>query len=284
MPELPDLLYTREYLRHTVVNRTITEAELRQPVVLRNAVGDPLEHALKTLTITGINIHGPFVRVIISSTIELVVHLMLSGQIQHQRKPDRSLGHICLALHLHDGTRLNICDEHKMVKVYLVHTGKYDPIPGFNSLGIDILSPEFTFAEFLRRVQEHPRKQVRALINDHTILNTIGNAYADEILFAAQIHPKTFMNTLEPHEQERLYAAIHDVVDRGIQAVARARQPIHVKVRDHMHVRNRKGAPCPRCGTIIRREGVRGHDVFFCPACQPARRVGFIDWTKKPEP
>jgi formamidopyrimidine-DNA glycosylase len=44
-------------------------------------------------------------------------------------------------------------------------------------------------------------------------------------------------------------------------------------------VRNRHGAPCPRCGTKIRKAGVHGHDAFFCPACQPeTRKTGIVDW------
>ena len=283
MPELPDLLYIRDYLRQHATNRTIIAADVRQPVVLRNAVGDPPERALKTLIITGVDTHGPFLRLTISSTLELVLNLMLSGRIQHQRKPDRPLGHICMALHLDDGTRLNMCDENKMLKIYFVHTGSYGAIPGLGTLGIDILSPGFTFDEYLRRLADHPRMQIRALINDHSLLNSIGNAYADEILFAARIHPKTLAGTLEPEERERVFAAIRDVMAEGIHAVAEARQPIHVKVREHMRVRNRKGEPCPRCGTTIRREGVRGYDVFYCPTCQPPRRRVFIDWTNKPE-
>jgi len=151
-----------------------------------------------------------------------------------------------------------------------------------NFLGINIFSPDFTPEELRRRAAEHPRMQVRVLINDRTILDSIGNAYADEILFAAQIHPKTLAGTLHPDEWVRLHGAIRDVMSDGVRAVADARQPIHIKVRDHMRVRNRKGSPCPRCGSTIRREGVRGYDVFFCPTCQPARRRVFIDWKQPP--
>jgi Zn-finger nucleic acid-binding protein len=37
---------------------------------------------------------------------------------------------------------------------------------------------------------------------------------------------------------------------------------------------------CPRCGSKIRKAGVRGMDAFFCPKCQPATRAGFVDWTR----
>ncbi|MER3522752.1 MAG: hypothetical protein C4326_01450 [Ignavibacteria bacterium] len=54
-------------------------------------------------------------------------------------------------------------------------------------------------------------------------------------------------------------------------------EPIHVKVHSHMRVRNRHRQPCPRCGTTIRHEGVRGYDTFFCLQCQPSTRKLFLD-------
>ena len=284
MPELPDLLHMQKYLRAQVVGQTITAAEVRQPIVLRNAVGDPPELALKALTITAVNVHGPFIRFTISSTLELIMNLMLAGRIQHQRKPDKTLGHLCMVLHFSDNTRLNFCDEQKMMKIYFVHSGVYTAIPNYANLGLPIMEPSFTPEALFAAAKEHSRKQVRVFINDHTILNSIGNAYADEILFAAGIHPKTIVASLSEAELRNLHMAVTDVMADGIHAVAAANEPIHIKVRDHLKVRNKRGQPCPRCGTIIRREGVRGYDVFFCPTCQPVRRKVFIDWSTLPPP
>ncbi len=284
MPELPDLLYVRDTLRRSVVNRAVAALEVRQPIVLRNTLPDPAELALRALTITGIEVRGPFLVFTFGATLDLVVNLMLAGRVQHQRKPDKAVGYICLTFRLDDGTKLNICDEQKMAKVYLVHRGAYSSIPQFETLGIDILSSSFTLESFRSLTTAHGRKQVRAFINTHTLLSSIGNAYADEILFEARIHPKTFVGSLTPDEVDRLYAAINSIIRWGTAIVAEARQPVHVKVRDHMKVRNRKGLPCPRCGSLVRREGVRGYDVFFCPQCQPARRATFIDWGKQERP
>lgn len=284
MPELPDLLHMQTYLRTHVVGKTIVAAEVRQPVVVRNAIGDPPELVLKSLAITAVNVNGPFIRFTISSTLELIMNLMLAGRIQHQRKPDKTLGHLCMVLHLSDGTRLNICDEQKMMKIYFVHTGVYNAIPNYTKLGLPVMDAAFTPEALVAAAHEHSRKQVRVFINDHTILNSIGNAYADEILFAAGIHPKTIVASLTEAELHTLHAAVGRVIAEGAEAVSAANEPIHVKVRDHMKVRNRKGQPCPRCGTVIRREGVRGYDVFFCPKCQPVRRKVFIDWSTLPPP
>jgi formamidopyrimidine-DNA glycosylase len=283
MPELPDLLYIVSHLRKTVVGRTITTATIKKPVVLRLAVDNSPDEAVRSRLISTVSMRGPFLRFSLSGDHDIIINLMLAGRIQHQLPGEKAEGHLCCSLLLDDGSRLNVCDPDAMAKVYVVRTGSYDIIPRYNEQGIDILSPEFTLEAFRALAKQNSRKQVRVFINDHTSLSSIGNAYADEILFDASIHPKTFTAKLTPDDVERLYNAIRTVMAWGIERVRAAGRPIQDKVREHLKVRNRKGEKCPRCGSTIRREGVRGYDVFFCPTCQPASRTLFIDWTKAEE-
>jgi formamidopyrimidine-DNA glycosylase len=280
MPELPDLLYIKKYLKKEVERKTITAVMVKQPVVLRVAVEQPFDRAVENRSIDSIDIHGPFIRFELSGSIDLIMNLMLAGKLQHQRPKGKAEGFRCCSLSLNDDSWLNLCDEDKMAKLYVVHHGNYGSIPKYEEQGIDILSLQFTQDVFNELAHRNSRKQVRVFINDHTLLSSIGNAYADEILFDAQIHPKTFVGKLTQEHLHRLYSSIRSVMEWGIREVEKAGKPIHIKVRDHMKVRNRKGEPCPRCGTTIRREGVRGYDVFFCPTCQPASRKLFIDWNK----
>jgi formamidopyrimidine-DNA glycosylase len=278
MPELPDLLYIRARLQPVVTGRTITGVTVRQPVVLRVVLPGPVETTLTGRTISEVDLHGPFLLLRLSNAVDIVLHLMLAGRLQHQTEGEPAIPFLCFSLLLNDGTRLHVGDEQKMAKVYVVPRGEYGAIPKFATQGIPVLSRAFTEERFRTLAAAHRRKQVRVFLNDQTALSAIGNAYADEILFEARVHPKTFVGRLSPADLNRLHAAIGGVLTRGCRAVEAAAQPIHRKIRDHMLVRNRHGEPCPRCGTTIRREGVRGYDVFFCPSCQPPTRTLFLDW------
>jgi formamidopyrimidine-DNA glycosylase len=158
-------------------------------------------------------------------------------------------------------------------------------VPGFEGVGIEPLSPEFT-VDRLREVVHGRRDQVRAFLLDKTAVAAIGNAYADEILWAARLHPKIGCQGLGDEDIVRLHAAIRGVLSEAVKEIFRRGEPIEVKVRDFLRVRNRKGEACPACGTTIRVEGVRGYDTFYCPTCQPNRpeaRLGrrqLVDWTR----
>ena len=202
---------------------------------------------------------------------------MLAGRFQIAAKKDKPVAHLCFSLALDNGEWLRYGDENRMGKVYLTAAGSYDSIPGYAAQGIDILSPEFTLEKFESLIKGR-RHQARVFIMDQAALSAIGNAYADEILFAARIHPKTPCSSLSADQRRALYESIRSVMAWGISEVEKAAQPIEVKVRDHMKVRNRKDQPCPVCGTKIRRAGVLGYDSFFCPQCQAASRPQRIPW------
>jgi formamidopyrimidine-DNA glycosylase len=283
MPELPDLVYIRNYLAGTLPGRHVADVTVKRPVVFRTTIDHPIGETLAGTSVRDVSTRGPFIRIGLSDSIDIIINLMLAGKLQHQREGERQEAYTCGSLNLDDRSRLNICDEQQMAKVYVVRAGEYTVVPKYLSQGIDILSEKFTLEKFKAVATTHRRKQVRVFLNDQTALSAIGNAYADEVLFEAGIHPKTFVNTLTEADIARLYRSIITTMEWGIEQVRAAAQPIHVKVRDHMRIRNRKGEPCPRCGTTIRREGVRGYDVFFCPQCQPASRAHFIDWRTLPQ-
>ena len=282
MPELPDLLYIQAYLQKNIVGKQITSSKVLQPVIVRNGLNESFEGALSGRKFEEVGVRGPFLLFSLSQGITVAVNLMLAGRLQHQLPGEKAEGFRCCSFALNDAAALHICDDKLMAKLYVVRNADLARVPRYQTQGMDILSPRFTLEVFRDLAAKHGRKQVRVFVNDQTILSAIGNAYADEILFEARIHPKTFLGRLKPDEIDALFRSIQWVIAWGRENVEKAARPIQIKVRDHMRVRNRKGKPCPRCGTTIRREGVRGHDVFFCPACQPASRKLFIDWSVRP--
>ncbi len=287
MPELPDIVYIVKMLSSVLPGRTITGAAVAEPVVLRLLVPESFEEALKGRTIRSVSHRGPFI-VLALEGLSLIMHLMLAGRLQHipspilppdgQKSRCKKIPHLCFSLFLDDGSELHYRDDKRMGKIYVTPPDTEDRIPGFLSQGMNVMSPDFTLDVFLRLIEKR-RNQARVFLMDQTLLSAIGNAYADEILFHAKIHPKTLCSQLDDEEKQRFYESIRTVLQWGMEKVEQAGRPIEEKVRDHMKVRNRKDSACPVCGTTIRRASVLGYECFFCPSCQPAKRRQFIEWT-----
>jgi formamidopyrimidine-DNA glycosylase len=274
MPELPDLLYILSRLRERLLGRAVTAERVREPVVLRVTVRGNLSLLLgRTL---GDAFRRSHFLVFRFEGLDLAVNPMLAGRFRLAApgEPDeRSLG---FALGFGD-VELRYLDDKKMGKAYLIAGDDWKAIPGMQTGGIDLLSPEFTRERFVSLLK-HRRDQVRVFLLDKKALDSLGNAYADEVLFEAGIHPKTFCRQLGHEDGIRLHDAIVKVMTEAVAEVEDRAEPIEVKVRDFLKVRRKE--TCPRCGAKLRTAGVRGMDSWFCPHCQPARRAGLVDWTR----
>ena len=118
---------------------------------------------------------------------------------------------------------------------------------------------------------------------DKSALDAMGNAYADEVLFEARLHPKTMVRSLSDDEIGGLHDAIVKVIGSATAVIAGRKPALDEKLRDFLSVRGKAGDPCPRCGTKLRTAGVHGHDAHFCPQCQPeTRKSAIVDWRKIP--
>jgi formamidopyrimidine-DNA glycosylase len=281
VPELPDLVHVEAVLRRSVCGLPILEARTGDPVVLRLLVTEPFPALLVGKRILEVRRRGQFLRFDFDDQLCLVVNAMLSGRYSLVPAGTRSGKDLILSLALTGGNELRYSDETRMGKIYVARLDQLDQIPGFASLGIDLLADEFTLPH-MRRLAARRRDQVRQFLLDKTALASIGNAYADEILFAARLHPKTFCHKLQPDEVDRLYTAIRNTLRNAIREIQARDQPMEVKVRDFLTVRGRAGEPCPVCETIIRRVRVGRDDACFCPACQPTERKLFVDFRNVP--
>lgn len=274
MPELPDLLYVQKHLRERLVGRHVTGERVREPVVLRFAVRGNLSLLLGR-TLADVQRKSHFL-VLGFEGLDLAVNPMLAGRFRFAAPGDPDEGSLGFALGF-DDVELRYLDDKKMGKAYLIATEDWQAIPGLQTGGVDLLSPEFSRERFVSLLK-HRRDQVRVFLLDKKALDSIGNAYADEVLFAAGIHPKTFCRSLTHEDAVRLHDAIVTVMNEAVAEVARRGEPIEVKVRDFLKVRRKE--VCPRCGGKLRTAGVKGMDSWFCPHCQPATRAGFVDWTR----
>ncbi len=274
MPELPDLLYVVSKLRERLVGRSVSAERLREPVLLRCLVRGNLSLLLGRKLLELLR-RSNFV-ILRFEGFDLLVNPMLAGRFRLAtpgEMEERALG---FALEFSD-LELRYIDDKQMGKAYLVASDDWQSVPSFTQTGIDVLGPEFSRERFVSLLK-HRRDQVRVFLLDKRALDSIGNAYADEILFAAGIHPKTPCRSLGHEQAVALHGAIVSVIREAAEEIARREGPLEAKQRDFLKVRRKE--LCPKCGAKIRTAGVKGMDAYFCPRCQPATRPGFVDWTR----
>jgi formamidopyrimidine-DNA glycosylase len=161
-------------------------------------------------------------------------------------------------------------DPTQMGKVYLQPAGADRSVPGLggSEQGPDADDPALTLEVWHERIRRHPG-ELKNLLRNQAFVAGIGNAYSDEILFAARLQPFRKRASLAPEEVDALYAAMRSTLGDSVRLLRKRVPPTFEKqVRDHVAVHNRGGEACPRCGARITQVTAGGFATAYCRGCQ----------------
>jgi formamidopyrimidine-DNA glycosylase len=267
MPEWPDLHVLRGRIDKAVRGKRVTAVRVHDPLVLRAT--RPFDKALEGRSLTEVAHRGRFLAFTFDDGTRVVVNPMLSGLFDLLPPTTKIRATTAFALTFGD-VDLRYRDDTRMGKVYLLAPGASDAdVPQYSGQGAEAGALAWSADEFAKRARA-TRRELRNLLMDDEFIAGIGNAYADEILWAAKLHPKRRVASLDEGEMDRLHGALHATLERAAEIVESQLPPeLGTKIRTHMNVRGRAGEPCPRCGTKIVRTRHGLDEMYVCPKCQP---------------
>jgi len=270
MPELPELEVVREVLARRLAGRRIEQVTLAPrggPIVVRDLTGQGFARVLTGLTLESAARRGKFLLLTFAgSPYLLAVNPKLTGRFQLCAPSEPKAGPVHVVLRFDPpAEELRYVDAKRMGQLYL--TRDLGAVPTFDEMGPEALdvSPE----EFRSRLRPF-RGEIKGILTRASYLAGIGNAYADEILWAARIHPYRKRTSLTSEEIDRLYSSLRTTLVESTEKVRQEMgEAIHLKPREFFAVHMRAGEPCPRCGTAISSITANQRITNFCRTCQP---------------
>ena len=275
MPEIPELQHIARVLTDRLAGRPITNIDIQKPIVIRLPRED-FEAGLLGASFRSVERTGKFLLFHTDRDSVLAVNPMLNGRFQWIAGPDgtkKSHARTCFTLKFRDPGEADLgiryIDERYLGKVYLVDAEALEQVPVLNEQGPDALDPALDEAAFLKRLKRYRGQVKNALVNAKFIAG-IGNAYSDEILFNAGIHPFTKISTLNDERRAALYRSMNETLNwaAGI-AAEQIGEKIDRKPRDFLNVHRKGGQPCPRCDASISEVSPNRRITSFCRTCQP---------------
>jgi formamidopyrimidine-DNA glycosylase len=142
----------------------------------------------------------------------------------------------------------------------------------------DLLDPGLDLDDLTRRVRRR-RTQVKRALLDQTVVSGVGNIYADEALWRAQVHWARQTDTLRAGDVRRVLESAAEVMREALAQGGTSFDELYVNVNGqsgyfarNLDVYGRAGDPCSRCGTTVRREQFMNRSSHFCPTCQRSPR------------
>ncbi len=273
MPEIPELQHVAAVLRERLGGRRVANVDVPRPIVVRLPRED-FEAGLLGAELEIVERSGKFLLFHFDRGSVMAVNPMLTGRFQwtadakaHARTCF-TLG-FCPADGETDALAIRYIDERFLGKVYLIDEDALDTVPVLCEQGPDALDPELTEEVFLKRLKRYRGQVKNALVNAKFIAG-VGNAYADEILFTARIHPFTKISTLDSDRRSRLYHAIQETLEwASSEAATQIGERIDRKPREFLRVHRKGGEPCPKCGATISEVSPNRRITSFCRSCQP---------------
>jgi len=272
MPELPDIETYLAALAPRVLGRPITALRIRSPFVLRTV--DPPATAVPGHRVETLRRLGKRIVLGLDDDLFLVLHLMIAGRLRWKPPaaplPTRTG---LLALDFPEASLL-LTEASKKQRASLHIVRGADALKALDPGGIDVLEADArTFGATLT-LENHTLKRA---LTDPRLFSGIGNAYSDEILFAARLSPLALTSRLTPAEIARLHRATRETLTtwtERLKAEAGGAFPEKVTAfREGMAVHGRFRKPCPDCGAPVQRIRYAENEVNYCPKCQTGGRI-----------
>ncbi|MBN1120957.1 MAG: bifunctional DNA-formamidopyrimidine glycosylase/DNA-(apurinic or apyrimidinic site) lyase [Anaerolineae bacterium] len=270
MPELPEVEMVVRGLCPDVIGRTFTNAVINWERQIAPLSVKAFSERITGQRVEQLSRRGKYVVFTLSSGA-LLVHLKMTGRLyvslpDQQDHADRWVRAI---VGMDDGRELRFSDLRKFGRLYLVKHA--EEVTG--NLGPEPLSEAFTLERFQELIG-HRKGMIKPLLMNQEFIAGIGNIYADESLWLAGIAPRRGADTLKPGQIEKLYHAIRQVLQQGIEnegaSINWYRKPDGStgSYQERFYVYDRTGQSCPRCGDAIQKTRIAQRGTHFCPSCQ----------------
>ena len=282
MPELPEVETIAHGLQAVLRGRRVCHVEVLWPRIVDRPAPSEFCERLTGATVETIGRRGKYLVLSLDNGQTLLSHLRMSGRFalrSHQAEAEATVRHVHLRMQTDEGLCLLYIDPRKFGRFYLVD----DPDEVLGHLGPEpldpTLRPEDLHARFATR-----RIAIKQLLLDQRAIAGLGNIYANEILWQAQIHPRRETCSLSTEEWQRLWQAMRRVITESLQAGGTTLNDRHYLsptgeiggFAPRLKIYGREDKACPRCGGIIRRIVQGQRSTYYCPVCQTTACQGTV--------
>jgi len=276
MPELPEVEVTRRGLLAQLPGRTVeliacSKHRLRQP--LPRAL---LQSEIVGQQVDTVDRRAKYLLVRMNSGAVMLIHLGMTGKLGLIGPEVPRHKHDHLVVRLDNAIELRFNDSRRFgsVDVWRAEEAVVREREFSDREGIEPFGRTFS-AKNLHAFARTRRIPVKAFLMNGKIIAGIGNIYANEILFATNIHPLRAVHLLSMEEWQRIVKATRRILQQAIDAggstisdfLGTNGHPGYFQLQ--LQVYGQKGLACQHCTTPIIKTEVAGRATYFCPKCQP---------------
>jgi formamidopyrimidine-DNA glycosylase len=274
VPELPETETIARDLHRLVRGASIIAVRVRRPNVLRRVQPARLAKRLTGTTIDRVWRRAKHIIFELATGDRLLVQPRFTGTLfvtsGFPTKPKEQ--YVTVSLGLENARWLHYADVRRLGTVTLLTAEQFALFVA--RLGVEPLEREFT-SDRLSRVLRTSRQAIKKVVMDQARIAGVGNIYAAEALWRAQVDPSRPAASLRADEVERLREAIVHVLSEAVKSrgtsIRDYRDPNGAEgdFGPRLSAYGRASLPCLRCGTrLVGTQAIDGRATVFCWRCQ----------------
>lgn len=270
MPELPEVETTRRGVQPLLNGRRVRAVRVHDGRLRRPVPGN-LAHLLEGQRLDDVSRRAKYL-LFHFRTGTLLVHLGMSGSLRVVEAKSPRLKHDHVELDFGTARCLRFRDPRRFGLVLWAGT---DPLSHelLCRLGPEPFDDSCS-ASYLHGRAKGRRVAVKNFIMDAHIVVGVGNIYASEALFRAEIHPRRAAGRISEQRFAALIGHIRDVLNEAIAAGGTTLRDFMRNdgepgyFRHKLRVYGRAGEPCMVCARPLSSRVIGQRSSFFCGTCQ----------------
>lgn len=265
MPELPEVETIVRQLNKEIKGKIITKVD----VLDKKVVKSPSITKLNGVKIKKVGRRAKLLLFYLSNGLVMTAHLKMTGKFFWGKEQDK---HTRVVFWLGKKPLL-FNDLRRFGYLELVKEKDIDKKLE-EKFGPEILSKEFGLAEFEEALKKKKKSRIKSLLLDQKFVAGIGNIYAQEACFSAQIHPERTAGSLSHAEIKKLLLALNKIMSKAVE-LGGTTSDDYMNLygqsggySKHLKVYDRAGEPCKKCRRILVNKKINGRGTVYCEGCQ----------------
>ena len=271
MPEGDTIFRAARTLHRALAGRTVTRFESVFPRLTHVDHDQPI----RGRTIECVEARGKHLLIHFSGDLVLRTHMRMHGswhiyQPGERWQRPRHQMRIVIETGVIDAVAFDVPVAEFATHAQLART------PALRDLGPDLLAPDFSVDEAVRRIEQRPEVSIADALLDQRAIAGIGNIYKNEALFVARVHPFDRVESLPRDTIEKVVTTAETLMKANVREGRRGGMTARTTTRradpsSRFWVYERAGKPCRRCGSVIQRskQGPDARSTYWCERCQP---------------
>ncbi|AWD32237.1 Formamidopyrimidine-DNA glycosylase [Candidatus Kinetoplastibacterium sorsogonicusi] len=272
MPELPEVENTIRGIK-SIIGKRLNKLIINN-YNMRWKISTKLPNILQNQIVLNCQRRGKIILIYFQNGIQLI-HLGMSGMLYRSDISSNKKKHDHVEwLFDNEIIRLNDPRRFGYVLWHSNDSGSIELHPRIKNLGIEPFSNKLN-AEYLYKIFQKKNTEIKQAIMNSNIIVGIGNIYASEILFNAQINPFKLVKELSLKECSRLIFNIKKIlniaINSGGSSIKNYKNMEGVNgsfIYKYAMVYNLEGKNCKICNSLIIKKTQKQRSTYLCPSCQ----------------